>query len=291
MSDQPPQYQPLADELKRLGFIRTPLVESAFRNVPRHLFLPGVPQEEVYKNQAIITKRIAGKPVSSSSEPAMMAIMLEQLGLEPGHRVLEIGAGTGYNAALMSHIVGEMGQIITVDIDADIAAAAQQNLAAAGFKQVQVICEDGGNGYAAAAPYDRIILTVGSWDITPAWREQLKPNGRLLLPLSIKTRQISVAFKSAGNHLVSLSIVPCGFMKLRGAFAKPKSNIPQWLSEQIIFNRIVPSSFIDWMAFGRFSRENLRIRVYPHNTAYIPDSGELVVVKRWTKLVIDFNSA
>lgn len=289
MNNLPPLYQPLADELKRLGFIRTPLVESAFRNVPRHLFLPGVPLEEVYQNQAIITKRIAGKPVSSSSEPAMMAIMLEQLGLQPGHRVLEIGAGTGFNAALMSHIVGETGQIITVDIDTEIAEAARKNLAAAGFNRVQVICEDGGNGYATAAPYDRIILTVGAWDITPAWREQLKPNGRLLLPLSLKTRQVSVAFKPAGNHLVSLSIVPCGFMQLRGAFAKPKSNIVQGLVEKIFLYKILPSSFINWMAFGRFSLENLRIRVYPHNTAYIPDAGELVVVKRWTKLVIDFN--
>src|SRR5581483_5459570 len=115
-----------------------------------------------------------------------MAIMLEQLQLKPGLRVLEIGAGTGYNAALMAHIVGETGQVITIDIDEDIVYNARLHLVTAGFERVQVICADGGAGYAHAAPYDRIILTVGASDITPAWRDQMKPNGRLLLPLTLR---------------------------------------------------------------------------------------------------------
>ncbi len=73
-------------------------------------------------------------------QPAIMAIMLEQLEMEPGHRVLEIGAGTGYNAALMAHIVGDAGQVVTVDIDEDIAEGAREHLVAAGFGQVQVVC-------------------------------------------------------------------------------------------------------------------------------------------------------
>lgn len=213
----------LLDELKNKERIRTPRIEAAFRAVPRHLFVPGVSLEEVYADRAIPTKYAPdGLPISSSSQPAIMAIMLEQLGLEPGHKVLEIGAGTGYNAAMMAHIVGETGHVVTVDIDEDIVESAREHLAAAGFERVQVVCTDGGYGYADAAPYDRIILTVGAPDILPAWREQLKPDARLVLPLTIAAGQQSIAFEKTDNHLRSLSVHGCGFMKLRGAFAISK---------------------------------------------------------------------
>ena len=210
----------LIDYLKNSGHITDPLVEAAFRAVPRHLFLPGIPPEEVYRDVPIPVKFLAGSAISSSSQPAIMAIMLEQLHLKPGQRVLEIGAGTGYNAALISHIVGETGQVVTIDIDEDIVHNAHTHLLAAGFARVQVICADGGLGYPSLAPYDRIILTVGASDITPAWHEQLHPNGLLLLPLTLRNPQVSVAFKPDADHLISTSTRACGFMMLRGAFAE-----------------------------------------------------------------------
>lgn len=212
-------HQRLVDQLKRNRCIRSAGVEAAFRAVPRHLFLPDVAPEKVYRDEAIPTKQIDGVAVSSSSQPAIMAIMLEQLGLEPGQRVLEIGAGTGYNAALMAHIVGASGQVVTVDIDEEIAARARRNLAAAGFDRVQVVCGDGGFGYQSGALYDRIILTVGADDIVPAWHEQLTPDGRIVLPLSLGGPQVAVAFERAGDHWTSTSVQGCGFMRLRGAFA------------------------------------------------------------------------
>jgi protein-L-isoaspartate(D-aspartate) O-methyltransferase len=211
--------QALVEHLKNTGAIRSASIEAAFRAVPRHDFLPGIPLKEVYTDMPIITKQIDDTPVSSSSQPAIMAIMLEQLHLEPGQRVLEIGAGTGYNAALMAHIVGETGQVIAIDIDEDIVEGARDHLAAAGYDRVQVVCGDGGLGYADAAPYDRIILTVGASDVLPAWHEQLKPGGRLLLPLALRDSQVSVAFEQIEDHLQSVSVTCCGFMKLRGAFA------------------------------------------------------------------------
>ncbi len=148
----------LIDELKAKSHLVSPPVEAAFRAVSRHLFVPGVSLAEAYADYSIPTKRLDDQVVSSSSQPA---IMLEQLGLEPGHKVLEIGAGTGYNAALMAQLVGETGKVITMDIDQDIVDSAREHLAAAGFDRVQVVCADGGHGYAEAGPFDRIILTVG----------------------------------------------------------------------------------------------------------------------------------
>jgi protein-L-isoaspartate(D-aspartate) O-methyltransferase len=152
-----------------------------------------------------------------------MAGMLEQLGLEPGHNVLEIGAGTGYNAALMAHIVGETGKVTTVDIDEDTVAGAREHLGKAGFDRIEVICGDGGNGYAEHAPYDRIILTVGAAEIAPAWPAQLKTDGRMVVPLALVQGmpgggQRIVGFEHSSGCLVSTSIKMGGFMPLRGAY-------------------------------------------------------------------------
>lgn len=213
-------HQGLIDYLKNEGHITDSLVEAAFRAVPRHLFLPETAAEEVYRDEPIAIKFRDGVAISASSQPAIMAIMLEQLQLRPGQRVLEIGAGTGYNAALIAHIVGEAGKVVTIDIDEDIVHNARTHLRMAGFERVQVICADGGLGYLPSAPYDRIILTVGASDITPAWREQLQAHGRLLLPLTLRNPQVSVAFEPVDDALMSVSVRACGFMPLRGAFAE-----------------------------------------------------------------------
>ena len=155
-----------------------------------------------------------------------MAIMLEQLALQPGQRVLEIGAGTGYNAALIAHIVGQGGRVVTIDIDDDLTLLARQHLAAAGVDRVDVRCADGGYGYPEGAPYDRIILTASAWDIAPAWFDQLSLGGRLVLPLSLRQVQQSVAFERQHDHLESVAVADCGFMPLRGAFAGPQRVVP-----------------------------------------------------------------
>ena len=100
----------LARSLRDSGRTPSPAVQAAFAAVPRHLFVPELTPAAAYADDALVIKYDPdGLPVSSSSQPAMMAIMLEQLGLEPGHRVLEIGTGSGYNAAVLAHIVGPGG--------------------------------------------------------------------------------------------------------------------------------------------------------------------------------------
>ncbi len=218
--DAASRHQALVNRLKERGYIRTPAVEAAWRAVPRHLFVPHVPLDRVYRDEVIVTKEANGEPRSSCEQPAIVAIMLEQLALDPGQRVLEIGSGTGHTAALLAYIVGGSGQVTTLDIDPELVVSAREHLADARLDRVQVVCADGWAGYPMAAPYDRILLTAAAWDLSPAWIEQLKPNGRLVLPLAIEdSLQMSVAFAHRGDHLESLSTAPCGFMRLRGDLA------------------------------------------------------------------------
>jgi protein-L-isoaspartate(D-aspartate) O-methyltransferase len=201
----------------------TDAVAAALLAVPRHLFVPEVAVTDAYRDDAIVTKRDdEGRPISSSSQPTIMAIMLEQLGLAPGQRVLEIGAGTGYNAALLAQVVGPTGTVVSVDIDPDVVGRARAALDAVGYPEVTVVAADGARGWPAAAPYDRIIATVGVWDLPPAWSDQLVPGGRIVVPLDLHGAQVSVAFERADGHWRSRSVVPCGFMRLRGQAAGPE---------------------------------------------------------------------
>jgi protein-L-isoaspartate(D-aspartate) O-methyltransferase len=203
-------------------------VAAALRDVPRHLFLPHLPPESAYRDDAIVTKRDAdGQAISSSSQPAIMAIMLDQLDLSPGQRVLEIGAGTGYNAALMRHIVGPSGTVVSVDIDPGLADQARDHLASAGYPDVTVVGADGAAGYPAGAPYDRVIATVGVSDLAPAWLDQAAPGARIVVPLDVRGRQLAVAFERTGTDgaWTSVALAPCGFMRMRGSLAGPERTL------------------------------------------------------------------
>ena len=152
-----------------------------------------------------------------------MAVMLSQLGLAAGHRVLEIGTGTGYNAALIARIVGDQKSVVTIDVVPDLIGQARVNLTAAGYGRVTVVCGDGAAGVPDHAPYDRIIVTTGTWDLATQWWAQLGPAGRIVLPLSIRGIQLSVGLETAGDHLVSRSACRCSFIRMAGAIPGPES--------------------------------------------------------------------
>jgi protein-L-isoaspartate(D-aspartate) O-methyltransferase len=211
----------LADHIAGRGTFRTPQVEAAFRAVPRHLFLPGTGLEEAYAPQVVITKRGGdGAALSSASSPNLVAAMLEQLAVRPGDRILEIGTGTGFNAALLAELAGTGGQVTTIDIDEDITGTAGRNLGAAGYRAVRVVCAGGAGGYAAGGPYDRIIVTAGAHDLPAAWWQQLASGGRLVVPLTLHGSGLtrSVAFdRQPGGHLAGVSALVCGFVPMRGS--------------------------------------------------------------------------
>jgi protein-L-isoaspartate(D-aspartate) O-methyltransferase len=219
----------LVDELRASGRLTSGPVEAAFRAVPRHVFLPELdPVSQAYQDEAFVIKTDeGGLPVSSSSQPAIMAIMLEQLGVAAGQRVLEIGTGTGYNAALMSRLVGPGGSVVSVDIDPEVADRARANLVAAGYPDVIVICGDGGFGAPEFAPYDRIIVTAGASDLAPEWLAQLGPGGRIALPLSLRGIQLCIALeRSGGLAWRSLASCRCGFIRMAGCYAGAEPYLP-----------------------------------------------------------------
>ncbi len=207
----------LVGSLRSSGVIRSEAVGTAMLAVPRHRFVPEAPLRAAYADDVYVTKRNSdGEAVSSASQPAIVAEMLEQLDVRPGHRVLEIGAGTGYNAALLDALVGSQGSVTTVDIDGDTVRRARKALDEVGCERVRVVQGDGELGSVDGAPYDRLIATVGTWDLPPAWWDQLAEGGRLVAPLSIRGCEHSVAFDYADGVLRSRSIVSCGFMPMRG---------------------------------------------------------------------------
>ena len=208
----------MIDQLKKRGLEVEPAIEMAFRTIPREVFLPDVPLERVYSGDAVITKEDeAGSPISSSSEVGIMIVMAHLLDVAPGQRILEIGAGTGYNAAVLARLVGERGAITTIDIDADVAALARQHLARAGVDRVAVITADGWDGHADNAPYDRIEVTASVADLSPDWIAQLADGGRIVLPFVLRAgMQAVLGLRKQGADLVSTHVVPGGFMRLRG---------------------------------------------------------------------------
>ncbi|WP_162179543.1 hypothetical protein [Thermogemmatispora carboxidivorans] len=241
--------QQLVAHLRHCGVLRSARVAAAFAALPREVFVSHcyVRTEDgrgwqccqaeacgherwlelVYTDQVLVTRLDGDWPSSSSSMPSYMARMLEALEVLPGQRVLEIGTGTGYNAALLAWLTGEPRRVVTLEVVPELATQARQALLRT-VGPVRVIGADGWLGYAAAAPYERLLVTASAASLSLAWLRQLAPGGRLVLPLQgglqegrllVVERTEAVAAEPEPGRLQGRGRClpePCAFMPLSG---------------------------------------------------------------------------
>jgi protein-L-isoaspartate(D-aspartate) O-methyltransferase len=226
--------------------IRDIHILRAMELVPRDVFAP--------RRFSDLSRTDVSLPLpcgQTMTAPGTVAAMLVALGVGPEHRVLEIGTGSGYNAALLSMLAGPTGSVTSIDIDPVVTAAARLRLgltasgahagqaretgsgagpALAGgdlsLAPIAVLDADGWLGWPAGAPYDRIEATVGVWDLSPHWLGQLREGGMLVVPLWLSPGvEALVAFERHGSRLVSRTVDRCGFMRLRGPHAGPERHL------------------------------------------------------------------
>ncbi|MFJ3595584.1 methyltransferase domain-containing protein [Streptomyces sp. YPW6] len=233
----------LVREIVARGGLTDPAWRTAFAEVPRHLFVPffyvhGIGGYErlgaadpdpgrrsrwldgVYADGALATMLKDGELVSSSSQPSLMALMLDALDVADGDTVLEIGTGPGYNAALLAHRLGDPA-VTSVDLDPEITDSARCHLAAAGYHPT-VITGDGALGCPSRAPYDRIIATCTLPSVPRSWPEQCRPGALILAPLAtglvlLEVRATAHGPRAEGHFLHT----PAYFVPLRGALPLP----------------------------------------------------------------------
>lgn len=218
-----------ADRLVADGAVTSPAWEAAFAEVPRHVFVPvfyrqtpseqpavdastpGEWLESVYSDQLLV---VSPDVKASSTAPSLMAEMLEALDPAGHHKVLEIGTGTGYNAGLLSHRLGDRN-VVSVDIAADLVNDAKYRLASIGYQPTLVV-GDGADGWPGKAPYDSIIATCAPDAVPAAWLDQVRPGGRIVAPIATGVAVIDIAngrkaegrFLPGGAYFMALRATP-----------------------------------------------------------------------------------
>lgn len=263
--------QQMVDWLIADGSLWSPALIAAFRATPRHLFLDRVFQyqfkqrkwrevitrdpgpeeiEIVYTDRALITrvsKAAPGQPevpISSSSQPSLMAQMLEDLQLQPGLRVLEIGAGTGYDAALLAHVVGP-GLVTSIDVDRMVLSEAWDHLRRVPNRQVRLHHADGRQGWTADAPYDRIMVTAATPDLEPAWLEQLAAGGMVSAPVAFAPGLAFILRGTVRDGIFHGGLVRAAyFMPLRGENETGEDGAEPFVATGAF--ETVPAPWADW---------------------------------------------
>jgi len=205
----------LVEELVRGGILKNEKVIKAMLAVPREEFVPANYRDYAYNDSPLPIGY--GQTISA---PHMVAIMTQALDPELGNKVLEVGTGSGYQAAVLAEIVGELGHIWTIERIKELVEFAKNNLGRLSYlKRVTVIHGDGSLGYSAAAPYDRIMVTAAAPEIPGVLLKQLKIGGRLVAPVGNRYFQRLVIVTKESNGKVKQEYsIPCVFVPLVGKY-------------------------------------------------------------------------
>jgi protein-L-isoaspartate(D-aspartate) O-methyltransferase len=197
--------------LQEQGYLRDLRVADAMRRVPRHLFLPGL-EREAYRDSPLGIGQ--GQTISA---PHMVALMAEALDAHAGLKVLEVGAGSGYHAAVVAELV-QPGKVWSVERFPELAARARENLRRAGYQEdrVEVVLGDGSLGWPAEAPYDRAYLTCAAPALPQPILEQVRRGGKVLAPIGDRTGQELVLAEKTERGLLTADLGPCVFVPLVG---------------------------------------------------------------------------
>lgn len=205
--------QMVADQLERRG-VRDPHVLEAMRRVPRHLFVAPERRASAYDDRALPIGQ--GQTIS---QPYMVAIMTAALGAVTGARVLEIGTGSGYQAAILAELAAE---VVTIERHSGLAEAARQRLMSLGYTNITVLVADGSSGYAARAPYAGIVVTAGAPQAPASLRAQLADRARLVVPVGSQFHQDLVVIERRGESFVESRREGCVFVPLIGLEGWPE---------------------------------------------------------------------
>ena len=192
--------------------IKTKEVERAFLEVKREAFVP-----DHFKHYAYVDSPLEIGHGQTISAPHMVAIMVEGLDIKKGQKILEVGAGSGYHAAIVSKLVGNKGHVYTIERYSSLVENAKQNLKSTGIKNVTIEIGDGSEGLPKYAPYDRIYVTCAAPDIPPPLIDQLKDEGKLMVPVGKMVCQLELIEKKKGK-LHSKDLGGCAFVPLVGKY-------------------------------------------------------------------------
>jgi protein-L-isoaspartate(D-aspartate) O-methyltransferase len=201
------EVERMLDSIERNVATRDQRVLEAFRRIPRHLFVPEIERASAYDDRALPIGR--GQTIS---QPSMIAVMLESLACTPESRVLEVGAGSGYAAALLSCLAAEVD---AVEILPELAAQARQTLAALGLDNVRVHVGDGARGLVERAPFDRILVSAAPLQVPEELCAELAVGGRIAVPIGDEYGQVlMVGDKDANSAMHFRRDIPCMFVPL-----------------------------------------------------------------------------
>jgi len=192
--------------------VKDPLTLQAMRKVPRHLLVPEKFWGEAYNDYPL--------PIGSGqtiSQPYIVAFMTEQLALKGGEKVLEIGTGSGYQAAVLAEIAGE---VYTIEIICALANSAQEKLNEMGYKNISVKCADGYQGWPEKAPFDAIIVTAAPGKIPEPLLDQLKPGGRMIIPVGEYAQELILVKKKPDGAIEKQAVLPVRFVPMTGEVEK-----------------------------------------------------------------------